>query len=339
MINPSLQEWRSLYRAALEFRDIESWNWMLDSDVFGVQNPETSEIGYCCVMGKAGQMFGMAVYLGTEGLYTYLMMQSGEMPTYIIDALMLQKCLMVSYEDREVLQKRDLEVIKRLGLKLRGRNSWPLFRSYLPGYHPWYLTKDETRYLTLALEQAREVALRFRENPDMLISPKKGYYFVRVAEKKRGGLEWKDQWLKPQPLKEEKAPPEPVDEIRLHKLKKISSPEGVWEMDFFYHPVGVQEKGGRPYYPYVILCSDHYSGFIINVHLAKPWEYRSVFPEQFIRVMETLKALPGEVLVAKEELFDLLEPITSRLGINLRLVERLAAVESARASMYQLFGE
>ena len=62
--------------------------------------------------------------------------------------------LTVSFEDRKFLRKPDFQVIKELELKFRGRNSWPLFRSYQPGYLPWYLTKDEARYLTLALQQA-----------------------------------------------------------------------------------------------------------------------------------------------------------------------------------------
>lgn len=140
--SPSLQDWEKLYEAAMEFKEIESWNWMWDSDIFGVQNPENDEIGYCCIMGRMGEHFALAVYLGTEGLDGYLRIQSGEILPGDVDILHLQKCLMASFEDRDFLQKPDLQVIKELGLKFRGRNSWPLFRSYRPGYHPWYLTKE-----------------------------------------------------------------------------------------------------------------------------------------------------------------------------------------------------
>ena len=58
---------------------------------------------------------------------------------------------MASFEDRKLLQKEDFQLINKIGLKFSGPNSWPLFRSYRPGYHPWYLTNEEARYLTLCL--------------------------------------------------------------------------------------------------------------------------------------------------------------------------------------------
>ena len=75
---PTLQEWRNLYQAAIEFKKIECWNWLSDTDLFGVQNPANGITGYCCIMGEMKEMLGLVVYLGTEGLAGYLKIQSEE---------------------------------------------------------------------------------------------------------------------------------------------------------------------------------------------------------------------------------------------------------------------
>ena len=138
--------WQELYGAARDFGDVACWDWMSDSDIFGVLNPESGEIGYCCVLGELGDVYGLVVYLGTDGLNQYKAIQSGEVGPDNDDTVFFQNCLKVSFEDRNELSKDDLKVIRGLRLKFRGRNSWPQFRSFRPGYFPWYLTEAEGKY-------------------------------------------------------------------------------------------------------------------------------------------------------------------------------------------------
>lgn len=102
-------------------------------------------------------------------------------------------------------------------------------------------------------------------------------------------------------------------------------------------PEGVKEKGERPYFPYIILWVDHYSGLIVKVHLTKPEEYASEFVDQFLNLLEKGTFAPEEILVKREELFTLLEPITSYLGIDVKKVNRLPALEEAQADTLRFF--
>jgi hypothetical protein len=279
------------------------------------------------------------VYLGSEGLESYMRIASDPPldPSEAFEELMLQKCLMASFGSRDELTKEDRQVIKRLGLKFRGRNAWPLFRSYRPACFPWHLTADEARFLTLALQQAREVSLRFKEDPALFDPPNEELWFVRASEETEKGLSWRDAWLEPALLEEEELPDVPIDELRLARLKKAAQPmEAVWEIDFFLSPTPVQDKRDeRPHYPYQTLTVDHASGFIFDTHLASPETYLEEFPERFLALAERLKRLPVEIWVKREDAYDLLEPFTSRLGIELYLVDELESLEEAQAAFRQ----
>ena len=64
---PTLDEWRELYAAAVAFRDLRPWEWMCGTDLFGVLSPETGQVGYCCIMGEMGEYLALVVYMGTRG--------------------------------------------------------------------------------------------------------------------------------------------------------------------------------------------------------------------------------------------------------------------------------
>jgi hypothetical protein len=330
--SPSLPEWKDLYAAAVEFRDLGPWEWMYDSDLFGVRNPQNGEIGYCCVMGNLGEHFALGVYLGTEGLDGYIRIQSGTIDAAKEALLHYQKCLMASFEDREYLDKQDLAVIKSLGLKFRGRNIWPLFRSYLPDYHPWFLTSDEARFLLVALRQAIDVVQRYRDNPKLLTPPRRGQFLVRVPDEH--GAQWHDEWLAPDPW-QPAVNAVLVDELRIKRIRQsVTKRAGVWEADFFAAPSPIQEhKDERPYYPYMSLWVEQRTGMVLPPQMAAA----DVFPQEalghFLSLIEQAQFMPQEVHVGTQDAFELLEPVTKRLGIKLRRTKRLEMLEEARESL------
>jgi hypothetical protein len=335
--NPTEQEWRELYQAAEAFKQLAPWEWMVDSDIFGVQNPETDEIGYCCVMGNLGEHFALGLYLGPEGLRGLVRMAAGEFDSPDINLLFVQRCLMASFEDREMLSQQDRDQIKALGLKYRGRSAWPQFRNYTPGYVPWYLTGSEARFLTLALRQTCEVAQRFREDEELLDPPQEGQILVRVSE---NGV-WQDRWHAPDLSEPAPLPASPIDETLLRRLKQAGLQRGgTWESDCFYSSQGVQERRDqRPYYPMVCMFVDKGSGMILPPALAGPEEWRAAYRDHLPALIEQIAVMPREIIVRSAELRDLLAPVAEALGIKLRIAARLPALDEARDSMMAFMGQ
>jgi hypothetical protein len=336
---PSLNDWKKLYEATAAFKALEAWNWMSDADLFGVRNPQNGEIGYCCVMGQLGEVFGMAVYQGSEGLDGYLRMQSGELAPDDLHVGYIQKCLLASFEDRASLEKEDLQTIKKLGLKFRGRNAWPQFRSYLPGYVPWFLTKDEARFLTIVMEQAIDVALRFKEDRDILEAPTEDSVMVRSLESRDREKHWQDEWVKLPSEREADADIESPDEFRLRRIQKnVTEKRGIWEIGYFVLPAPVDE-GERPYFPYATVVADASSGMLIQTWLASPEQFYAEFPKGLLSLVEETGVLPQGILVDEYNTFRMIEPIASKLGLDLEVIDELETIEEFKEGLYSYLVE
>jgi hypothetical protein len=340
-MQPSIEEWRELYEAAVAFRDVAPWQWMWDSAVFGVQDPESGQIGYCCVMGQLGEHFALAAYQGSEGLAgLWEMRETGPRAQRDpLAVLVLQECLMASFEDRTMLHKRDLDVIKALGLKFRGRQAWPHFQGYRPGYAPWFLTAPEVRFLTVCLRQALDVGVRYRENPALLPDPEpdpQGRYLVRVPEKHGEEWVWKDTIQRPAPVQSRAVTPAPLDEARLKRLREVPSTRGVLQMDYFYTGATVKgEEDERPWYPQILLAADAASGYILGTELVRPDEVPAALVKQLLDIVERMAQRPDRIEVRQEEARLILKPAVDRLGTRVIRVRRMPAVDSARRELGQ----
>lgn len=335
-LSPTMQEWERLYETAIRFKENGSWDWMDDTEIFGVKNPENGEIGYCVTLGNNREVFALVIYIGTEGLEQLLRMYSGEMDNE--EALYGQKCLMASFEDRNELSKEDIQIIQKLGLKFRGRNEWPLFRNYLPGYFPWYINKKDANLLTVALEQAIEVSTQVKNNPNYLVSAKKNTILVRVLDQDAEKPTWQNKWLKPEPV-----PPKidnfvVLDEIRVKRIQeKYPVKEMIWQADYFLSPSPVQDKGGRPYFPYVSMLIEENTDQIINVSLSQHSKRDQDFIETILKTMDSHKSIPRSILLKKPEARKILEPIAKQLNINVKVVKRLKLLDEAKRDMIEHF--
>ena len=76
------------------------------------------------------------VYLGDEGLRHYLRVSQFEYEVNSPVVMDTMKAISAQLADRNQLDSYDLNVIKELGLRYRGRRRWPAFRSMRPGYAP-----------------------------------------------------------------------------------------------------------------------------------------------------------------------------------------------------------
>ena len=337
---PSLKEWRTLYDAAIRVKEIAPWVWMDETDIFGVQNLETGDIGFVSVMGAGGEHFAISVYLGPRALYNFWDLQDCD-PFTVPERVIETRQLQAAFEDRKVLTKRDYETIKKLGFKFRGRKEWPKFQSYRPGYWPWYLEAEEVRFMIHALEQTCEIALRFKENPSILAQSDDESYLVRITTGKKGGsLIWEDRILAilPEPLQI----PIALNVEDLEKLKRLPQSNYNLEMDVFMFPADVGKKGQRPACPYSLLIMEASLNLILHTEMlmAEPsldamW---GSIPDHLVFALSGAGWRPKEVTVRSDLLVHLLTPLAEELGFKLIQSQQLRVLDSTKDEMIRFMG-
>ena len=332
---PTLDDWRRLYQAAIRIKEVAPWEWMEETDIFGVQNPETGELGFVSVMGVLGEHLAVALYPGPEGLQAFWEFEAiaeYAPPEAVLGLLHFQ----ASFEDRNYLSPQDRAVIKKLGYKFRGRQAWPLFRSYRPGYCPWYLEPAEARFLAHALEQAVDVTLRFGDNPEILATLDENTYLVRVPREEDGALVWEDQVLKvpppePQPI------PIAMDVDVLDEVKELPRATNLLEVDFFAVPACVGEKGTRPFYPYMFLMVESEIGLIVGMELLEPTpglkEMWGRIPLTLLRQLARMGVVPERIRVRTPLFCEMLRPVAGELGLEVTASDTLPALDEAREEL------
>lgn len=336
-----VQEWGALYGAAVRVKELAPWEWMTEADVFCVQSPETGELGLVSVMGMLGEYYAVDVYVGSEGIHGFLDLQ--EMGPFMDpDSLIQIPQLHASFENREELDKRDREVIKELGLKFRGKNAWPMFRSYRPFFLPWFIESEEARFLTVALEQLSDVVPRFREDSSLLESPDDESFLLREPRREGGEIVWEDSSTGVPPLD---APPIEV-EMEVSKIEALGSltrREIHLEADFLMFPAPAQDEGSRPYFPHMLLTVDAASGLILGSELLAPFPSPEAMwgqvPQSLADQLSAADLLPKKVSVDSELLFELLAPLAEEAGFEIELSPNLPSLEMVREDLLKTFGD
>ena len=137
-----------LYELAFQFKSVKLWDKLRDGDLFAVRFPD-GEIGYCSVMGMAGEHFALAVYPGNLGIQSFLRLagMDSEDPLDWAEIPASQECLMCSFENRDLLSDEELAEVRAytasVGKRLRGNNAFPQFTKYRIGRYPWRFETEQ----------------------------------------------------------------------------------------------------------------------------------------------------------------------------------------------------
>ncbi|HFA48024.1 MAG TPA: hypothetical protein ENJ95_03285 [Bacteroidetes bacterium] len=312
--------WENFYQSAIAFRDLAPWQWMRDSDMFGVQDPATGEVGWCCIMGAAGVVYALGVYPGLEGYKSYdMLVQAPYQDLTESDELALgmeQNILKTEFVDRNETDKTDRAVFKKLGLKFRGHNQWVQAREMSPGYLPYYMTDEQAAFMAHCFQQAVIVAERFKEDMGILRDDS-DRMLVRTATGENGALAWKDEY-RPEPEWDE-PPMQPANTFLVNRAKKELERKKAaicFSLDYMPNPVEGPNRT-RPYFPKIALWMVYGSGMIIGFELFSPKNIKERFENVFFEKLHQIGIIPQQLIVNSNMAYDAVEPIAQALEMEL----------------------
>jgi hypothetical protein len=281
-------------------------------------------------------VLALCVYRGSEGLEIFQRMREGDSGQNVDEMAAAQCCLMGEFADRSALKEQELAIIKDLGLQCRGPKAYPVFRSYLPGYHPWFLSDEEARYLTLVFDAAIQFIGLMRAQPDVLRGHGADNYLVYQLHR---GIKlpqsWSTSWQAPAPLPHTPSLIGPVPEERLREImsEKLTR-AAAWEVGSFIVPNATIAEGDRPYYARILLALESQSGIVLASDTIPAFEDGCAALRDFI--LSTIRdhhVLPQEIRVSDARLAQVLKLIAPLLGITSSLHRKLPALLAAKRSM------
>lgn len=336
MNQPGKSDWATLYQAAIMFKEAAPWNCVGNEELFAVENPDGGEVGYCSILGSAGEEFGLGMLVGEDGYQRYIRVIEGKVEPENLEESIMARAISMLLVNRDVLQKEERELIRSLGFRFRGRNAWPFFRSQRPGYVPWFLERGEAVFLCTAIHQALVVADEVRSGElDLSEGEPKNLVLTRYYHGGKWDKEWRKTPISSQGQETHAENIDPVKEAELHLLHcQAGEYSGVWELDIFVLPVPIASESGRPFLPSGFLAVERRCGLIVGANLTKPWLTLSEKQDEVIRILRKANQLPHEIRVKSDKVRQIVEPITSILGIKLRIAS-LAMLEQAKASLYE----
>ena len=335
---PSDEQLKELYKAAAEFKQVQPWKWLFDADIICVENPKDKMMGYCSVMGRAGEHYALGVYLGNEGILGFyqMMEHADSIPRHQV--LHYQNCLMCSFEDRDLLANEDRKQIKDMGLSFRGKNAWPMFRRYEPGYNPWFINEEECLFLTHALKQTLFMADNILTG-QLKMDMEQGRTIERYSEEKDGKLEWHSKEVQLEFPTVSYSPVKITDDMLIQKIKRAGSLGNVTlQVDTCYMLSAVQEnRGERPYFPRVFILAEQKSGQILDFEM-----YQSISGDVNVTLNKLIgmfleKGIPKEIQVRSEAMAAIVDDLCKKTGIKLKIVKRLLSIDQMMEEMAHRF--
>lgn len=327
-----------LFSLAHEVRKREPWEEYCEQDMFGVRDPETGELQIVSILGMAGKVFALQLYLPEEGIRFWnevITTEQLNQNTAMFDLRMIE----CEFCGKDGLPEEDLEWNEQYPPdgKRKTANGYVSFRSHRPEHYPWFIEEQEGRMLANAMrllpvfgnftehvEEEAHYNTRRGENPRIPI-----FELKKGGDPRKAG-DWKGR-VSEFPIAALKEVPEPPQDDVFHaKMGKLKPKKGMtWEIGSFFIP-GPTPVGGRLVYPTLTVTAPHEAVELPVPLIGSPVDCRmELLRKSFAAMVEEMGYLPKTLVVASPLAEVAFQELAVSSGMEIEPVETLPNLSSA----------
>jgi hypothetical protein len=322
-------QWQRLYALAGRLDQLDPWQWMGVADCFGIALPGWEEPCFVAFGGQPKTFRNIRFLLGWKAFYdfvTRLADPAKQGASWLLEIRMVELLFVSS----DLLFKHEQSLLATIKRQADATCATPVFRSIVPGYHPWLPDERERDLLEAALYQAFGMAMRV-EAEGMLLKER----FPREILMRRQDAQgvWKDRWSPVKEVVDEEVEVR-IESKRLQAIHALPLKPVTVQLDLLFTPLQILPDGQRPQTAYVLLAVDAQSGFIYAGDLFQATEgiapMWAQIPERLLEIFDRLGGCPQTIEIATDRMANLLRPLGEFLPFKMVRRERLAMLEDAR---------
>jgi hypothetical protein len=332
---PTFTTMKKLHAMAGELFALRPWDLMDENQLILVRHPDRDEFCYCSVMGAMGEVFSMHAYIGAEGYRMFRKISDG-VETDAAEFLATQNCVYVEFVPKKELDAPDRKLLAALDHPSGKGMAAPIFRALRPGYHPWYVTAEEAGLLAACLRAVIALCSKITRTAKTPYWRKAGAYPLFVPAESSWRIEMIEPVLTPEPP----LPPAQIGPEETVSIRSRDYPiRGVVELDYFVSLMAVGKKSERKACTAIVLAVDAGSGIVYKPELANPQASAGdMLARALIDTIRSTGVFPSEVRLRSSRVKSCLAPFADALGLPLRVVPQMPALDEARESLLRHFG-
>ncbi len=327
----TLEEWKDLYDIAIRLKEMKPWEELWDMDLITILPYGKDEPCICSVMGRGGECFGIGAYIGINAIHNFFVMaNSHDVPSHQL--IRYQNNVMCNFGNRDELTKKELNIIKELGLKFRGKNNWIYFRVFETGYAPYMPDRNQVleltdilKHLYMAIEALHKGLKIEFENGKTLMR--------RFDEQSNSWINYEMPVFMP---KVQYPVPALEDQLLIKRLKKQPSNNSILELDIAYLNSTINDRSyDKPLIPRLCILADKRSEMLLSQVMVTPEddEVNIVFGTIINYILQREK--PKQIIVRDTYMFSILLDLCKQVGIDIIQSGQLQAIDEFAESFYE----